>query len=362
MPLVTRYDTPSSIRDFPAGSAFYANWHNYIAGELAASTPGGIGGGEFYDASEINVKEVGRRALNWMAFPRDVRFLNRDNKEQAYIDAENRLVQNEYCEWRVTKKGSKITKVIFISESPEYWEELWAEDPIGVVALYKSILGNNSIQKTDLESSPGVYKRKNIWNTTKGIVHLIQRINTLNAAFGLSQDLGASSVAKDNYEMNLNFFTSVDPRVQNDVGTLVRKGLSVTLAEPIGLYITGWDDTGWTKPNGQPVGNYWKPVRGNAPLPGQPGHVLRLEYEVPASEGFVVGDIRIGGRPIKYGGQIAEHVTVAIVGTAGTRVPTGGAKKRAVKRGANAKKTKKKASGKQAKKKASKAKTGRGPS
>jgi hypothetical protein len=94
---------------------------------------------------------------------------------------------------------------------------------------------------------------------------------------------------------------------------LARKGLSVTAREPIGLYMVAWDDTGFTKPDGSPVGNYWRVVR------GVPGQALRLEYEVPASEGFLVGDIRIGGRPIRYGGHLAEHITVMIGGLAGTR-------------------------------------------
>jgi hypothetical protein len=34
-----------------------------------------------------------------------------------------------------------------------------------------------------------------------------------------------------------------------------------------------------------------------------------------------VGDIKIGGRPIEWGGQIAEHVTVSVVGVAGVRAP-----------------------------------------
>ena len=100
-----------------------------------------------------------------------------------------------------------------------------------------------------------------------------------------------------------------------DGNTLVRKNLSVTARDPVGLYIAGWDDTGWTKPDGKPVGNYWRIVR------GVPGAALRAEYEVPASEGFVVGDIRIGGRLIEFGGQIAEHLTVTIVGIAGTPRP-----------------------------------------
>jgi hypothetical protein len=47
--------------------------------------------------------------------------------------------------------------------------------------------------------------------------------------------------------------------------------------------------------------------------------VLRLEYEVPASEGFSVGDIRIGGRRVEFGGQLAEHVTVVVHALAVTR-------------------------------------------
>ena len=90
-----------------------------------------------------------------------------------------------------------------------------------------------------------------------------------------------------------------------------RKGLYVTFRDPVGLYIVDWNDSGFTKPNGTPVGNYWRIVRGT------PGMVLRLEYEVPAGLGFVVGDIKIGGHPIEYGGQVAEHITVSTTGTAG---------------------------------------------
>ena len=52
---------------------------------------------------------------------------------------------------------------------------------------------------------------------------------------------------------------------------------------------------------------------------GSPGQILRLEYRVPPGAGFVVGDIRIGGRRIEWGGQIAEHVTCTVGGVAGTR-------------------------------------------
>jgi hypothetical protein len=37
---------------------------------------------------------------------------------------------------------------------------------------------------------------------------------------------------------------------------------------------------------------------------------------VPAGKGYTVGDIRIGGLPIQYGGQIAENITVKLTGIA----------------------------------------------
>ncbi|MEO8506597.1 MAG: hypothetical protein ABI593_03105 [Betaproteobacteria bacterium] len=311
MALVTRFDTPASLRDLPPGSAFYDDWHTHIANRLGASTPGS-GGGEFYDASETDVNIVGARDLVWMAFPRRVLMPNRDDRGAAFTAAENRNVQDEYCEWFTTRNAAgKIVRVTFVTEAPEYWEALWAVDRARVVALYRALV-SPAVVETDLHVG-GVYQRANLWNNANGIVHLRQAINTLNAALGLAQGSANSAPARDNYEMSAVASTAVDPRVTYDVGTLVRKGLSVTLRDPIGLYIAGWDDTGWTRPSGAPVGNYWTIVR------GVPGQVLRLDYEVPAAVGFVVGDIRIGGRPIQWGGQLAEHVTVTIGGVAGGR-------------------------------------------
>lgn len=314
MALVIRYETPAALRDLPAGSPFYDNWHNHIASRLAAATPGSPAG-EFYDASETDVSIAGEHRITWMAFPRDVRLPSRrDDRAGAFTVAENRDAQNEYCEWQVQRNAAgKIRKVTFVTETPEYWETLWAIDKARVVDLYRTLTGNPGIVQANLESSPGVYDRRNAFNRTSGIVHLLQSINTLKAALGLAQGSVNSGGARDNFEHSPGPPTSVDPRVAMDISALVRRSLSVTLREPIGLYITHWDDSGWSKPDGSPVGNYWTVVR------GVPGMALRLEYEVPAGAGFVVGDIRIGGRPIDFGGQLAEHVTVMIAGVAGVR-------------------------------------------
>ncbi len=319
MPIVTRFDTPASLTD-TAVPAFYTNWHNFIASNMSTVAGSGTAVGEFYDPSEVDVTIAARRPLVWMAFPRDVLVPNRDDRRAAFIfadaDVARRDPQNEYCEWHVTRnRAGKITRVVFVTESPEYWQQLWTDDRATVVNLYRTLLNNPAITEADLEM-PGtghVYNQFNNFNTTNGIVHLIQGINKLRLAIGLAQGGVNTGTTRDNYEMIPPAATNVDPRVKFDVGALARKPLLISLGEPIGLYIAGLDDTGWTKPDGSPVGNYWTIVR------GVEGMALRVVYEVPPGEGFVVGDILIGGRPIEWGGQIAEHVTVTIAGVAGSR-------------------------------------------
>jgi len=312
VPFITRFDTPGSLRDAPEGSPFYGRWHRYVAGLIARITPGS-GGGEFFDPSESDFTAAATRTLVWMGFPRDLMVTrHRDDRDRAFADGEDRSLQEEYLEWRVTKKRGKVTKVVFVTETPDYWIELAAEHPDRVLQLYRELV-SPAVARGDLFPSGGPYDPFNQWNTTKGIVHYVQRINTLSAAVGLAQGSVNTGSARDNFDIPPGDQTSADPRVQLDIGTLSRKGLSLTLAEPVGLYIAGWDETGWAKPDGSPVGNYWTIRR------GAPGATLRVEYAVPSGEGFVVGDIRIGGRPIRTGGEIAEHLTVMIRGAAGSR-------------------------------------------
>ena len=321
MPLVTRFDTPASLRDLPAGHAFYDSWHAFLASGLVTTAGSGTGTGEFYDASQVNVNPVAERSLVWMGFPRTQFVTHRDDRGTAFVNVDasiaTRNLQNEYCEWYVKRNAAGlITKVTVVTETPEYWEHLWAADRATVVTLYRALVSPAVVEADLRVGGPGsAYNKFNSWNTTHGIVHFIQSINTLGAALSLAADSVATGAARDGYEMPAVAPTSVDPRVKLDIGALSRKGLSITLREPIGLYITGYDDTGWTKPNGARVDNYWRIVR------GIPGQILRLEYEVPTGAGFVVGDLRIGGRRIEWGGQIAEHVTCMIGGIAGLRAP-----------------------------------------
>ena len=89
MALITRFDTPASLRDAPAGSVFYSNWHNFVASRLSTTPGSGTAVGEFYDASEVDVTVAAERNLVWMAFPRQVLVDRRDDRGAAFSFADS---------------------------------------------------------------------------------------------------------------------------------------------------------------------------------------------------------------------------------------------------------------------------------
>jgi hypothetical protein len=72
------------------------------------------------------------------------------------------------------------------------------------------------------------------------------------------------------------------------------------------------DLTGWSAPKGVDVEECVHVVRGDA----RKRMIERLVVEVPRKSGFTVSDLTIAGAPVAFGGQIAECITVKLVGTA----------------------------------------------
>jgi hypothetical protein len=258
---------------------------------------------------------------------------------------------DEYCEWRVEKNDDgKITKVTFTSEPPEYWQALHGDtladfngnpmyptvgDPQRVLDLYRDLVSPD-VTLDDLrcpidfvdESSgqtiyaKGCYNPYNKWNSTHGIMHLGQPNNALSAEVGLGGlatvifhsasgkpvVLGEALICAG--RLGGPNRTS-DPTIASTVNDLARLGAAITLRNPVGLYMDGINLTGFEDPSGKPVpAEFFKVVRGNEQL----RLIERAVFEVPKSEGYVVGDITIGGEPVRFGGQLAEHVKVKLVG------------------------------------------------
>jgi hypothetical protein len=297
------FDTPGKLRDLPAGSPFYDSWRAVLDG-LIQTRVSLSGPGFSVNPSEVTLDVRERRTKTWTGFPRPLLMEHRDDRSAAFAAGEDRDQQIEYLEWHVTRSAGKIVRVVFVTETPEYWKEVAKADRSVLLEMYQKYV-NPDATMAGLFPGGGDYDPRNRWNTTDGIAHYIMPINSMGDLLGVSEETPGRE-AKDGYDaLPYRRKTGADARLSFDNWAMTRKSLSVGTDDPPGLYIVDWDDTGWTKPDGSPVADYWTVVRGDR------GAALRLAYEVPPSEEFVVGDIEIGGRPITTGGQMAEHVTVS---------------------------------------------------
>jgi hypothetical protein len=249
----------------------------------------------------------------------------------------------EYCEWHVDRDAAsgRIRRVSFTSEPPEYWFALFGGkqdqsqvdfpgDKDLVLDLYRKLVSPN-VEMADLLvtkpfTSPfgllkkNAYNPYNKWNTTHGIAHLSAPPNALTAEI----NLGALATvlyedAAGNPTVDPDAFISgtamgganrnSDPTIAATVNVLARQGAMITLANPVGLYMDHIDLTGWEVPGGQAAEDWARVVRGQDRL------IERLVVQSPTEE-FDVSDLRIGGVPVAFGGQIAECITVKLVGAA----------------------------------------------
>ncbi|MFI0482946.1 hypothetical protein [Actinomadura sp. 9N215] len=264
--------------------------------------------------------------------------------------------QDEYCEWRTTRdEKGRILRVTFTSEPPEYWQALHGDrlpdingnpkydipgDPKLLVDLYREHVSPD-VELADLLCSEdlydyrdplkprlvyakGAYNPYNRWNTVDGIMHLGQPDNTLSAEIVLGADAtvlrttmdpgpGATPMVDADALIACAGYGGLnrasDPTIGASVHELAALGFEITIANPVGLYMDHLEMTGWAGPGGRPVDPAFFQV-----LRGRRGMVERAVLEVPAEEGYTVGDITIGGVPITYGGQVAECITMKIIG------------------------------------------------
>jgi hypothetical protein len=177
----------------------------------------------------------------------------------------------------------------------------------------------------------------NRWNVGAGIMHLSHPANTLGEEVQLVGDATVLRRGKNRRLLQAakcllccggfgDVNRSSDPAIGAAVNELVRAGLDVTIANPVGLYMSHLEDAGWTKPDGALVSpGYWQPVRMALGTPGLAGtaRTVRAVYEVPDGEMYrdadgklqplQVGDLRIDGQPIRYPGQVAAAIRMVCV-------------------------------------------------
>ena len=260
---------------------------------------------------------------------------------------------DEYCEFRVERDaGGRIVRVTFTSEPPEYWQALHGDtlgdysgnpkyripgDPKKLLALYRELVSPRvrlddllcAEDLVDQSQDPpqviypkGSYNPYNKWNSTHGIAHLGQPNNTITAEIHLGGDATVLRMDRNGNPVTLPEALccaslyggpnrTSDPTIGSTVNDIARAGAWITLQNPVGLYMDSINLAGFETPKGKPVTEDFFVIKR-----GRSGMIERAVFEVPKKMKFTVGDLRIGGVPIRYGGQIAEHIDVKLTGEA----------------------------------------------
>ncbi|MBT2421892.1 hypothetical protein J7F01_14790 [Streptomyces sp. ISL-22] len=278
---------------------------------------------QFYNLTATDTAADAKRAtIRWTAFPRIIKITSISDIQRWQRADASRDVQDEYCEWSVTRNTSgKITRVTFTCEGPEYWEILAQTNPGKTFELYRKFISPD-VRKEDLFSPSGLYQPRNKWNnsTTHGAMHLVQRNNTLGAEIELAaaatirRVINGKELTTEQELINCSKYGAAernsDPHIGAGVNALARQKADISLTDPVGLYFDDLSTDGWEAPDGSDPKSYWTYLRGDSE------HRVRAVYEVPPDKDFTVGDITIGGNPIEYGAQIADFITIKLTGIA----------------------------------------------
>lgn len=309
MAKLERFSTPARVKDRDP-----AAWSERVAEIFGIYV--GSRFPQFYDPTRRNTPASAQEPMiSWVAFPAVLRAEEPSQLRRWKLADDDRGRQDEYCEWSVERRKGKITRIVFTTELPEYWEHLFRSDPNRLVALYRRFV-DPRVKLADLRGPGGGYRRENKWNTSQPgrLAHMIQGSNNLGAAVDLVAKATIARVRNGQPVVDQQDLVRCgrlgeplrhsDPQIAAAVNEAARSGAEITLADPIGLYLGRPLTAGMVTPDGADAAKFWKVERGAAP------HVLRARFEVPPKRGYAVGDIEIGGRPIEFGGQVADRVQV----------------------------------------------------
>jgi hypothetical protein len=313
MEILDRFDTPGRLDELSQNHRLA--WSRKVAGmfdQFTRDFP------QFYNPTvEDTPSGLTPATIRWPAFP--ARVVREEGPGTAsWVRADrSRDEQDEYCEWSVERRGDKITRITFTTEVPEYWEHVAQNDPDLLLELYHQFVDPRV--ELDHLLDGGEYVPLNRWNTsTEGrLAHFVQGSNTLEAAIALVAQATILRAREDGTPVTDrqelvacaglgNPFRNSDPQIAEIVNDAAKFGDEITLLDPVGLYLDSLVSAGMETPDGADAADFWRIERGAA------GHAVRASFAVPEDRGYVVGDIKINGRPITRGGQVADNVRVRI--------------------------------------------------
>ncbi|WP_418027925.1 hypothetical protein [Paenibacillus sp. JJ1722] len=344
--VLSRFDPPGNLEDYDTIPNQREAWSEFISNVFDSAIRENErllsqGKSQFYNPLRTNTPEEAKEAsIAWPGFPKRLSEDPDLTWRQAMAIADQRpapgesRIHDEYLEWFVEydEESTKVKRVTFTCEGPEYWRAMANGHPFSspnwqvhargdkqrVLALYQQFVSPD-VQLGDLFLGSR-YNPLNKWNTSHGAMHLTHPANTLGAEINLAADAtvlrkgGEGTIISDQNDLIRcagygGEERASDPLIGSEVNALARQGALITLKNPVGLYMLEPNTSGWTAPDNSDPLSFWKILR------GKPGFAVRAVYEVPSDKPFLVGDIEIGGKPIEFGGQIAQHVFVRLIGS-----------------------------------------------
>lgn len=290
----------------------------------------------------------------WLGFPRVLTMLAGGDRRAALEAAEQRgslplgyedealtrpiryefRQQDEYLEWVAIKKAGKPVRFAFTAEGPEYWEHLASVNKAAVLRLYGELAGRDvawaelawptDVWVADAHHqavriyAQGDYNPYNKVNLEECAAHLTHPANTLGAEIDLAAkatvlrlDGNDELVSERRRLACCSSFgdqnRNSDPTIGLAVNQTVRGGISLTLADPVGLYIRAFDASRVADAAGYALDGWWTATRGST------GRTLRAEFGPPIGSNLSLADVRVGNNePLVTGGQLAELITMVL--------------------------------------------------
>jgi len=364
---MTRYSPPADIDDLaarPTREAFLNDWHDFIEGEFRANIEGlkdpSDGNGVLFDTpipeplffTEVDDPATSAdAAIPWNAFPLRIRRNFPNDPKRAWKDADvlgatDRFSpngappvsrqfrrQDEYCEWHAYHDAAgRIERIVFTSDGPEYWIKLAAHDLDFVVDAYQRHV-SPKVKKQDLVLTEdlafgrqrlpaGSYNPFNRWNTVDGVMHLTHPANTLGAEINLAAQATILRVSTSGQRVTqVRSFACCsnfgDPNRSSDpnIGSMANltavpvgahKPMSVTLANPVALYMARLAAGVLTDEDGNALDSWFTFVRGTT------NHGLMAVLQPPPGSPIGLDKVQVGGIPLERGGQVAEHIEMVL--------------------------------------------------
>jgi hypothetical protein len=312
MPLLDQLSPPGNLDELT--EAGRQAWSNYVGGLI---TPFADELPQFFNPLTADADPApSSRPVTWPGFPRSLQVQGAE--ENLWREADKRDNQDEYCEWAVTRDDDHtIRRVTFTTETPDYFEQVLLHDQAAGLQIYSSVAARPV--EIDKLFDGGQFDPQNGVNRADDgtIVHLSEDSNNLSAAVRLA---GPATVLRvQGGQMVTDPATLVrcgnlgvparssDPQIASAINRLAALRREITLADPAGLYLDAFLGAGIEAPDDADVSTFWRPDgRGDA------SHVMRAVFEVPEGHGYRVGDLKIDGRKIAFGSQLATRVQVRI--------------------------------------------------